>query len=186
MELGTTKRGREIGKKPEGVLFIWSACLDCRKERWVQALSNGKPRSPYCPKCSNKLTRNPNWGGGRRNDGNGYVYIRLLDDDFFKPMSNHDGYVFEHRYIMAQKMGRCLQEWELVHHKNGIKNDNRIENLELTASNSEHIKYHTKGYRDGYLKGLNDGRNKQIEELRKEIKFLHWQINQIGEVVKSK
>jgi len=86
---------------------------------------------------------------------------------------NHQ--LFEHRLVMAGYLGRCLHPWERVHHKNGIKDDNRIENLELTA-NGAHSIMHSKGYRDGYAKGLIDGREKQIEELRKEIKLLQWQI----------
>ena len=70
---------------------------------------------------------------------------------------------------MAKHLGRCLQAWEIVHHKNGIKNDNRIENLELVASNAEHSVNHNKGYLDGYQKGLVDGRNKQIQELKLQI-----------------
>ena len=80
---------------------------------------------------------NPNWKGGRRiQRQSGYVYIKLFPGDFFLDMADVDRYVREHRLVMAKHIGRCLQKFEIVHHRNGLRDDNRIENLEIIVTGS--------------------------------------------------
>ena len=81
---------------------------------------------------------NLNWKGGRFLV-NGYVYILLRPDDFFYPMHVHGDYVMEHRLVIAKHLERCLFQWEVVHHVNGIKDDNRLENLRLLKCSTEHL-----------------------------------------------
>lgn len=57
----------------------------------------------------------------------GYIYFLKKDH----PNAAKSGYLAEHIFIMTQYIGRPLNDKETVHHKNGIRNDNRIENLEL-------------------------------------------------------
>jgi len=68
------------------------------------------------------------WKGGKRFNGD---YIEI-----YKPEhpNSHKGYILEHRFVMENHLGRYLERWEWVHHKNGIKDDNRIENLEIVLA----------------------------------------------------
>jgi len=80
----------------------------------------------------------PGWKGGKTNC-NGYVYVCAYNH----PNKNASGYVAEHRLVLEEKIGRLLEKWETVHHKNGIRTDNRAENLEI-LSLSDHMKEHAK------------------------------------------
>lgn len=79
-----------------------------------------------------KGKNNPNWKGGRNLDSDGY--IRLLKPKH--PRAN-GGYVFEHIVIWEKAHNKKLPKGWVIHHLNGIKDDNRIENL-LALSDQKH------------------------------------------------
>lgn len=70
------------------------------------------------------------WKGGRIVNSQGYVAVRIPPDDPMRSMGQN-GYVLEHRLLMARHLGRPLRRSETVHHRNGDRKDNRMENLQL-------------------------------------------------------
>lgn len=80
---------------------------------------------------------------------NGYIMVKSPNH----PLKNCIGYVYEHRLVMEKKLGRFLTKKEIVHHKNGVKDDNRIKNLELFSNDSKHKSYHKKGSGNWNWKG---------------------------------
>lgn len=80
--------------------------------------------------------KHPRWSGGRRKDANGY--IKILNPDH--PFCDCKGYVFEHRLVMEKEIGKILKRTDLVHHLNGVKDDNRIENLLIVVRKNHYGK----------------------------------------------
>lgn len=137
--------------------------LFTRQNAWLRRVKtpvcsnrcNGKLRSEVLVK--NKFDRtgmkfpgtglrgehNPAWKGGvtywrKRGNYKPVKYVRCPEQ--FIKMARKDGYVMEHRLIMATIMGRPLTREEVVHHINHDPQDNRPENLELFPDNRAHKK----------------------------------------------
>ena len=100
--------------------------FDCRNVyyREIGNLLTGPPSGP----------RNPNWKGGRCLL-KGEYWLLLCPDH---PYADRHGYVREHRLVMEEHLGRYLDPSEVVHHINGDSLDNRLENLRLYSSHSDH------------------------------------------------
>lgn len=82
------------------------------------------------------------WKGGRNIDTRGYMRVYAPNH----PNKIAGNYVMEHRSVMEKDIGRYLTKEEIVHHINGNKLDNRIENLQLMTP-SEHTSHHHKGFK---------------------------------------
>ena len=113
-------------------------CIDCNKKL-------GNYQAIRCRSCDNKNRdwtkimkdrkgeNHPNFKG-RIINIQGYILIYSPNH----PYKNNHNYVLEHRLVMENYLGRYLNNKEVVHHLNGIKNDNKIENLLLFPNESAH------------------------------------------------
>ena len=155
-------------------------CALCKEWRFVTScciseIRKGKQR--LCLKChiqslaETKIIKAP----GKTKDENGYIRVRetmftaeelvILKPMMLRPnrkFRQRQTSVLEHRAVMALHIGRALTRREVVHHINGIRDDNRIENLEL-VDGSTHGRLHSNA-----LKLITQQR-REIEELKREI-----------------
>ena len=99
--------------------------------------------------------KNPRWNGGKTIHQAGYILVKAPKDH---PFRDKHGYIREHRLVMEKVLGRYLLPQEDIHHFNGIKIDNRIENLKVFSNRSEHLKIeHGLGKYRKHLEKLNGG-----------------------------
>lgn len=118
-------------------VYCRKCCKDIKDERKLRVNNRcecGKllaPYGTYCHKCKYKGDRSPRWQGGRNLTTQGYISLSGMYDH---PNAFADGSLKEHVKVMSDHLGRPLLTGENVHHKNGVRDDNRIENLELWSS----------------------------------------------------
>lgn len=117
------ERGRELVKHSHKGKAAWTVAS----------------RASYAQKMRGE--RNPAWKGGvtlKRPKGNyrGVKYVRCPLE--FRPMARKDGYIMEHRLVVAQAIGRLLTRVEVVHHKDHNPANNAPQNLQLFPNNSAH------------------------------------------------
>lgn len=111
----------------------WLCRCDCGTEKVLSSstLSGARSKSCGCLKLemlkSEEGFKNRAWKGGRHINDQGYVGIT----NRHHPRAKSNGIVLEHILVMEQKLGRTLNKNETVHHINGVRSDNRPENLEL-------------------------------------------------------
>ncbi|KKM99553.1 hypothetical protein LCGC14_1146770 [marine sediment metagenome] len=136
---------------------VWCAeCKDSRRKEYQARYDTGRKepcprcgtpkgfRALLCRSCDNKDRavrhlgeNNPNWRQGRTSDKLGYVYVRI------RPGAHRAGqhaYRAEHRVVWEAAHGPIPKGW-IIHHLNGIKGDNRIENLAAMPRSEHHIRH---------------------------------------------
>lgn len=131
-KVGDISQAKTLGYSGDYLLY-YNPCAKCGTPRWVRR----KSLNTHCPHCAVKYT-------GVRKDRNtlrymdkGYVRVYIEKDDPLRPMT-FKGWVFEHRLVMARIIGRVLTRKDVVHHINGIRSDNREENLQLMNEHTHH------------------------------------------------
>lgn len=138
---GEHRKGLKSGERANRVQFICEQCgKESRAYRSPSQLLKKQPRfcSLKCIGLAHTGERNMAYSGGRFIGANGYAYVLAYDH----PNKDCRGYVLEHRIVAEQVIGRFLTEEEVVHHKDRNKSNNDPSNLQVMASQSEHLKLH--------------------------------------------
>lgn len=125
-----------VGRKPN------VACAECGT--LVYRAPSRRARSPrsYCsPEC--RAAAGPHYAGPGRRWAEGYIQVKRPNH----PHAYLNGWIMEHRVVMEDHIGRLLRRDEQVHHINGDRADNRIENL-IVMDQGAHLREHRAIWRD--------------------------------------
>lgn len=160
--------------------LIRVTCANCKKWRWINSCAlweYRKGKKKFCWECHKKRLALSNSTGaiGRHKNSSGYIIRTLASFDsqelqIIKPMlrspskqrrKNHTE-ILEHRAVMALSLKRPLKNNEIVHHINGIRDDNRIENLEVHTAGTHSRLYNELLYENRLLK-------KELQEIKQQL-----------------
>jgi hypothetical protein len=114
-------------------------CKKCNKVFSVRMFDFKRGRNKFCSqKCAQIYMigdKHGSWNGGTKINAYGYIMVWSKRDD------RKYQYIHRHCVVLEKQLGRKLKKTEIVHHINGIKNDNRIQNLMLFKNQSSHVRF---------------------------------------------
>jgi hypothetical protein len=156
-------------------LHVLVDCPKCGQPRWRRWQEQRHRPNAICRKCNARSTqtiiaKRSFKGVKKTKHCSGYVMVWLPHDHLFRGMASKTGYVMQHRLAVAESLNRPLLTSEHVHHKNGIKTDNRLENLQLISPTDHRI----------YTELCADC------SLRKEIRLLRWELKEMRAALQEK
>jgi hypothetical protein len=141
---------REVASRrhPAGSAHRFFLCrCDCGTEKEVNIHSLRYDHSKSCGCYKREVLgairreKHSCWRGGRYRVKGGYIMLNVdvaEIDERYHPMltvqSHNRHSVFEHRLVLAQSLGRSLERYETVHHIDGDRANNSLENLQLRSS----------------------------------------------------
>lgn len=133
---------------------------DSSRECTVEGCARTHEASGYCAMHYYRWKKYGDPGEAELRRGKGHV-----NKQGYRVICRDSQSYLEHRYVMEQHIGRPLYIFETVHHKNGVRDDNRIENLELWAKPhgagqrvEDLVEFVVQYYPDEVRKAMNDGR----------------------------
>ena len=130
-------KGKKTKVHKKGRAF-WNCLCDCGKETEVaqDALIAGNTKSCGCLR-KRRGKNSSAWKNGRTVSGNGYIVIYKPEH----PLADNKGYVYEHRLMAIEILGRPLKKGEEVHHVDADRKNNKKENLVVFDTRSDHMSF---------------------------------------------
>ena len=138
-------------KRTFGIKHAATRCRSCAlKHSWA----TGKKSAEDLPRREKSF----NWKGGIVKDSAGYILILRPEH----PRANKKGYVLEHLLIWEEAHGKPLPKGWIIHHLNGIKDDNRPQNLEALPNKKHYHVLQAKAKRIQELEALLNGQHQLL------------------------